>query len=121
MLQKLVIGMSVIAIALMGSQQTANAGKPDGPAVQFTGIVMRLESNATDGDAEVVIAIDAGEKLKSLEVMSPSGKKILNLKSRDGQRLGAIERMRDWDDFEQRIAKILSRSDEAPASGSVIH
>lgn len=88
MLQKLVIGLSVIAVALTGSQQTASAGKSDGPAVEFTGIVMRLESNATDGDAEVVIAINAGEKLKSLEVTSPSGKKILNLKSRDGQRLG---------------------------------
>jgi hydrogenase-1 operon protein HyaE len=40
---------------------------------------------------------------------------------RDGQRLGAIERMRDWEDFEQRIAKILSRSAEEPAGDPVLH
>ena len=88
MLRKLVLGVGMIAVALLGSWQTANAEKPDGPDAEFGSVALRLESNATDNDAEVVIVIDSGGELKTLKVSSPNGKKILNLKSTDGQRLG---------------------------------
>jgi hypothetical protein len=52
---------------------------------------MIFELNATDGDAEVVLELNAEVGLDRLMVLDPSGKRILRLASSDGEDLGLSE------------------------------
>lgn len=58
------------------------------PAIPFDEAVLTLEYNATDGDAEIVLDVDADVGLARFTVIAPDGRHILDLRARHAQDLG---------------------------------
>ncbi|MFN0007077.1 MAG: hypothetical protein ACKVXR_04145 [Planctomycetota bacterium] len=58
------------------------------PSIPFDEARLILEYNATDGDAEIVLDVDADVGLERFRVISPDGRQVLDLRARDCQELG---------------------------------
>jgi hypothetical protein len=68
------------ALAALGA---ASSSPP--AAIPFDEARIFVEYNATDGDAEVVIDIDADVGLERLSIVKPDGKEVLNLRAKHGE------------------------------------
>lgn len=58
------------------------------PAIEFDEATIFIEYNATDEDAEVVVAIDADMGLERFRIVNPCGQEILDLRSRNTDDIG---------------------------------
>jgi hypothetical protein len=56
--------------------------------VPFDELALRIESNAVDNEAEIVLKLDADVSLKSLKVIGPNGKKVVGFATRGSPNLG---------------------------------
>jgi hypothetical protein len=73
-------------LSLLAAIATCGAGVAAGEELEQVRLV--YETNATDGDAEVVMEIDAGAELRSLEVQGPKKRRILRVHANDFGRIG---------------------------------
>ena len=87
---RLIVPIAVVHLAtLIGTTSPALAACDD-----FSDLgSIHLEYNQTDDDAEAVIVVDAGTDLRDVVAIAPGkrkndGKRVLNVASRDGQKLG---------------------------------
>ena len=75
--------LCVLAVGCCAINETRAAA-----AEPFDQAELYLEYNATDGDAEIVVIIDADAGLRKLKITAPNGKKVVNLVSHDAGGLG---------------------------------
>jgi len=75
---------------LLGASGLApGTAQETGPAGPFGGALVRFEQNATDGDAEVVFEVKAGEEgLARLVVTAPDGRTVIDFTAPDPSTLG---------------------------------
>jgi hypothetical protein len=91
-LSVLVVAMACIATAkdFEGSMKADKAIK-GGQFGELEDVVILLEVNETDLDAEIVLRINADDGIQRLSVWDPHKRRVLNLKSRDRGRIGLSE------------------------------
>jgi hypothetical protein len=58
------------------------------PPLPFDEAVIILEHNATDGDAEIVVTVDAETGLERFRIVNPLGREIIDLRSKHAHDLG---------------------------------
>jgi hypothetical protein len=58
------------------------------PVIPFDEAAIYIEYNSTDGDAEVVVSIDADLGLERFRIVNPCGREILHLRSRHTDDIG---------------------------------
>lgn len=85
----------ILAAGLSGLVAITATGLPSTPnhraVLEALSAQIAFEQNTTDGDAEVVLEIDAEVAIDQLTVTGPAGDVVLQLMSTDGQRLGLAE------------------------------
>jgi hypothetical protein len=86
----------------------AGADKEPGSSAPFAAASVRLESNATDGDFEVVFEIKGGkEGLAKLTVVSPDGRTVIDFTAPDSSASSGIRQFR-FETPEPRDVKSLT-------------
>lgn len=81
---------ALMSLGLPGTTVQAK-GNESGEAGSFRELSIRIETNATDGDAEVVIVAKNGVGLKELKLRAPNGKTPLSLISKTAPQLGQAQ------------------------------
>ncbi len=89
-LENYLVVFGLAALLSLTLTPTVRAADDDGEA-GFTVLSIRIETNATDGDAEVVIVAESGAGLKDLKVLTPNNKTALSLSSKTTPRLGQAQ------------------------------
>lgn len=91
-----IFGILALASLLLGGHGLARgADKSSGASVPFAVASVRLEHNATDGDAEVVFEVVGGkEGLAKLTVVSPGGRTIIDFTAPDASASLGIRQFR---------------------------
>ncbi len=75
-------GLLAVLAPALASQSRGSVTLP------FDELSLFVESNAVDGDAEVILKLDADAALRSLKVVGPDGKKVVGLATRGNRNLG---------------------------------
>ena len=68
-----------------------NAALGGAATIPFDDVRLYVEHNATDGDAEVVIIVNNDVPFKTLYVYDPNGRRVVNFKAGDSERIGVRE------------------------------
>ena len=98
---------ALAAVALLTLSSTTK------PALEeFDIATLRVEYNATDDDAEVVLFVDVPEGLDRLRVIDPNGKEILNVRAKNAQDLGI--RKLNLETPEPSLASVLAAYPAGP-------
>jgi hypothetical protein len=87
----LFIPLILALLAAFCTQPTTEPGEAEaaGPAEAFETAGVRFETNATDGDVEVVFEVKAGDAgLLKLKIVSPGGRTVVDFTAPDASTLG---------------------------------
>jgi hypothetical protein len=124
---KSLIALSLTATGLLGwIGSSSDTAQRAGAEEAFSKSVLALELNATDLDAEVILALESEVWIDRLTVRDPSGREVFHVRARDGQALGLSEIL--LESGEPSVLEVLEGFPEGSyqitahtTSGDVIH
>jgi hypothetical protein len=87
----LVVSGLAALLSLALTTTTVQAAEKDDGEAGFTVLIVRIETNTTDNDAEVVIIAESETGLKELKVLTPNNKTAVSLSSKTSPQLGQAQ------------------------------